>query len=927
MAIAQLVYIAVLLVLVSAKSKDKCLASFPLGSPIPDKELMTALYLADPNSEHPAHNTQSYATWLSGKHDARREFVNLWFYLTRMLLSEIDKVYRYYKAVMQSGSRPMGIVDFDALSKRFAKACLKWDDVTDKWPYTCFDKEFFCNLQYGLIKQKEVVVYSIWKIKDGRYATVETLEKWSKISKMSSLGIDGYSRSNAIQYYFKNDVLEFIPESDQKNVFYHSRLAWEPFKYLINGQKSLKDWINDWYYVAFEVVESKVKEECKANSGKPIGDKYYCVAKDYTVKIRKCAELTDVTPCLYDKNMQDYFSRGRFGEDNELDIINFLVDRTKAVLTEFKDKVVANDRNGLNSLFNKYNPYITVDDSMCVLEWPKAFQCTNNKGCRIKLKVWEFDCNGGYTCRINMMYRFDCLLKFVLKRTKPLLDVSVGGNWGLPSVKKAKYDLMIWLSYMPMARYTSLGDNYINDVIMSTQKSVNGYVTSYDTKGLKTFATNLPPMTFVPQWAKNAACQKVKVPKENIAFCNLDPLLNSVFLFINAFENGKRLTTKNLNPTVDYQKLLSQIQLDRVSNYINLMTQSLFNDLTSQLKENFGALSNYFSSLADYDKTKAEADIGYIGGRLTVFKMKIESLSVKVVKKFKVVFHFSVGINVVELVSKAAELGIAIAQVVHPGNKILGGSSILDLLDTINELAQAGVTTAIIAQLNDRAFPELIEKARNIGNGFKDNERQLSEAKKLIDELKGGKDAVATANNFLGKYNAYNPKVLKSDITSYGKKWEVVSDQLCEAAFSSGTAAAALGEIGLASTGDCVKIKVIIAELITVYEELYDYQFDLMDSLSNAARAYLAYKKANNLKLIYTSGARVDKAFLQHTAVNTFMVSTLNIWEVVTEYCDILTYTRGGKIPEKCVTAMKTPSHNAVAQVLSYMPADLCQRF
>ncbi|ESO84582.1 hypothetical protein LOTGIDRAFT_236232 [Lottia gigantea] len=869
-------------------------------------------------------NTLNYTTWLSREHDARKELVNLWSYLNRILVSDMFELYAHYQVVSQGGSRPMGIVDFSALAKTFQNACWYWDSVKDKWPYTCFDTNFFCYMQYGLDSQKQTVVESYWEYQDGSYVMVEKIVPISTVNKMSRLGIDRNQRSYVIQYYFNNDVLEFIPESDQNNVFYHSRLMWESLSQLMNGKESFDKWIRDWIYVGFEAVEDHVKRKCNEHSGKPVGDKYFCLAKDYTVKIRNCGDLADVTPCVYDKEIQDYFVRGRFGEYDELNLINSVLGKTQAVLTEFKDKVVANDRNGLNSLYDKYNPYITVDDSMCVLEWPNAFDCTNNMGCNSILDNWKFDCNGGYTCRINMMYRFDCMVKFVLKQTKQLVDAAASGNWGLSSVKKAKYDLMIWLSYLPMARYTSLGYNDINDVIMSTQSTVNDYVTSYDTKGLKTFATNLPPMTFVPQWAKNAACQQVTVPTEYTIFCNLDPLLNSVFLFINAFENGEQSTTKNLNPTVDYPALLGQLQLDRISNYINLMTEALFNDISSQLEENFGELSNYFSSLADYDKTKAEADIAYIDGRLTVFKEKITSLSVEVEKMFQTVFYFSVGINVAELVSRTAEVGVAVAQVAHPGNQILGGSSVLDLMGAINELAQAGVTTAIIAQLHDEAFPELIEKAQNLGNGFAENEEQLFEAKDLIDKLKEGTDAVGTANDFLGKYNAYDPKVLLSDITSYGTQWEVVSDQLCEAAFSSGTAAAALGEIGLASTGDCVKIGVLIAELVTLYEEFYDYQFDLMDSLSDTARAYLAYQKANDLKLIYTSGARVDKAFLQHTAVNTFMVSTLNIWEVVTEYCDILTYTRGGEVPDKCVTAMDTPSHNAVAQVISYMPADLC---
>ncbi|ESO84584.1 hypothetical protein LOTGIDRAFT_168649 [Lottia gigantea] len=920
------VCIGVLLVWGTVQSTDTC-----VKSGITDNQLSKAFYRADPDiktgyldvsvgwfsvSAVGSGVTLSYNNWLNQEHDARSEMINLWSHLTYMVVSNSFELYAHYEYYMlYSYGISHSLVDYRTVQELFDTACFNWNSVENTWPYGCFDADFFCHMSSALEKQENIVIDSHWDMRRYPPKLVEEMKTFKKdVEEYSVLGVDRYYRTATLKLYFEPEILKFIPESTQEDVFYRSKLTW------MFIAKALEGDLNGFSYDLSEIESSG----CTSLAGQPIATNYFCKIEEFKDKVSACAALSDVTPCIYDKNVQSYLTRGRFRDMEELELLHDMVSKTQDILTEFKDKVLANDRDGLNSLYNKFNPHVTVDDSMCVRDWPNAFDCTNNIACVPHNAPHKFDCNGEYTCRINMMYRFDCLLKFVLKQTKQLVDVAASGNWGRSEVIKAKNDLMIWLSYIPMARYTSLAGNEINDVIIDTQNTIKGYVTSYDTQGLDTFVSNLPHMSFVPQWAKDVACQQVSVSSEYTIFCNLDPLLNSVFLFIQAFENSKQSTTKILNPTINYRTLLDQLQLDRAAHLINVQTETISNQFRDEVQTNFQELSSYFSSLADYDKTKADADIAYIDGQLEVFKAKITSVSNSVEHKFTTILNLAIGSNVAELLQKTVKVGVALVSMANPIGKIIGDSSVLDFMDALNDLAQAGVTTAVIARLSDQEFPDLIQQAIDLGTKFADNEGQLGDARIFIDKMKDGEDAVETANDFLGKYNDYTPKVLLADITSFGAKWETVAEDLCEAAFSAESAGSALIEIGLASTGDCVNVGNEIEELITYYEELYEYQFDFMDSLSDAARAYLAYKKANDLKSAYTNTDSLNQAFLKQTAVNAFMVSTLNVWEVVTEYCDALTYTRGGEIPDKCETALRAPSHDAVAQVMSYTPDPLC---
>ncbi|ESO94038.1 hypothetical protein LOTGIDRAFT_153519 [Lottia gigantea] len=901
--------IGLLLITVSIQSNSNvCVKSFQPAETLPDGEFMKVLYHADFDpatgklrlrwrgntvTSDLSGSTLSFQSWLAQPHDVKKSIGNLWSFLTRIIVSELEEGLAHFKISAELGaSKPDGIVDISKLQMDFFQpACTNYNSKSTTWPYNCLDKEFFCDMNVAL-------THLILLLHDGN-----SLKTKSSLNQMSILGVDSTVRSEALELFFTENILDFIPARIQENVFYHSRLSWE-CNMKLASPSTISNWITTSH---LNNVKTTVTTRCNQHTNDPIGIMYYCKVKDYILKFESCNNQDDTKPCLYDVTFQETFTKGWLIPFMAVQSMYFLSRITRDVMQEFKTEVLEEDRNGLLQLYNKYNPHITVEDSMCVIDWPKAYYC----------KYTE--------CKEDWVYRPDCVIKLLLPAVKRLTDVSAINSWTSQEVQKAKSDLIIWMSHHPFCYYMNDGFelSVIDPIIVSTQSKIKAYVEQFDMENLKTFVATLPSLNYYPKELEVYVCSGT-VHVRYYGFCILEPLLTSVSLFINVFDNSKNSNTKVLNPTVDYKTVLEQLQLDVASTSIHSQNEAYFNQLTGQLQNNFGTLSTYFASLADYDKDKAEADIAYIDGRLNLYKSKINNVTEVASDMFQNIFQAAFENNVLEISGRLLSLGIALVQIANPASTLLGGSSFMDLMDSINELAQTGVVTAQLIQLQQDAFPDLIQHATRLGEGFLSNENQLLDAKKLIDALKYGHDATTTAGTFLGKYNGYDPKIVAADISSYGAKLETITEVMCEAAFAGGTAISAVGEIIFATKGDCVKVHGPISELIALCEEVYEYQFDLMDALSDTSRAYLAEQKANDLKLVYSSNHAVDQAFLQKFAINSFIISTLNLWELITEYCDVLTYTRGGRVQDKCTSALNNPSHRAISQVIGHRPTPLC---
>ena len=837
--------------------------TFPAGT-VRFDELMKAFFIVD---RQPGDNHWKFDTWKeTKKHDAFALVAKLWSYITMNVVEKFSGLYLNLESFSHFPS-----VNFNELGKvLFVKACEKDISVKNEWPFNCIDYMFFCGLR-------------------------DAFNNITRIENKVRSGITEEKKGSAMSALYSDGALRYTNE--KADIYYRTSLLSKALKKLL-CKNNAKQAFN-----SIKRERSYAKKRCSSNPNSPLSKFYFCKVKEFINALKRCSELSDPTPCTFHPSIQDYFS-GHPNPDSSL--VSCMINVTKREIRTIFDaanSTFTESPQKLEKLIASYKPFLTVEDSVCRHDWQKSL-------CKA-LKP---------PCQLQTIYRFDCTMQFIMTPLQKMVN-------NKPYSEHSKTIAMVWLAYPTASSFHggAFAVKKINEIILGVQKDASKLVKSYDTSSLRVFSAEIPTAGFIPSSLFSQLCNKETFELRDRIYCYLSPVLDDISLYLDLLDSSKNPNVRTLNPTTNYVTLIGQMQLDRVQSLLTQQIEYYVGDLTEQLQENFASLSNYFSSIAKYDSQKYVADIGYIQGRLDSFKTKLKNTGHMVQIIFQKTLAMALAASISELVGRAAEFATAIAQASNPLAQALGGFDATNLMDRINALAQAGVDMGTIENLRKAELPSLLKMATELCAKFESNNKNLTAAVKLVEKFQNkDKDIISGAEEFLQKYSAYNPQVYLSDITLYGAKWENAAEEVCEAAFAGETALSAITEIELASSGDCRKVKNKVAQLITIYEEMYQYQFDLMDSLSDATRAFLAHEKAVEMQHVYTRGKRVDNAFLSKVAVRSYVISIIHVWKVVIEYCNILTYTNVGQEPDQCKAAINAPSHRAVADVMSLIPPSVC---
>ena len=95
-------------------------------------------------------------------------------------------------------------------------------------------------------------------------------------------------------------------------------------------------------------------------------------------------------------------------------------------------------------------------------------------------------------------------------------------------------------------------------------------------------------------------------------------------------------------------------------------------------------------------------------------------------------------------------------------------------------------------------------------------------------------------------------------------------------------------------------------EMTAIYEEIYEYQFDLIDAMAAYVRSSVALDAAKEIntefeevtKLNVNSGTTLTT--LQMIGGLSYMTYTSHVLETVYLYCNVLEYMEGGRQPPEC---------------------------
>ena len=452
-------------------------------------------------------------------------------------------------------------------------------------------------------------------------------------------------------------------------------------------------------------------------------------------------------------------------------------------------------------------------------------------------------------------------------------------------------------------QYSNFVVNELEIIIESTNKLLK-HMQENDISALKTYEKYLP---------SNGAYKATATSCNSDDMCIFMKIVEQVRIYLDEIDaedmlfNGKKRLL--LNTAVDYREFLKNKQLDRILTVLNdehSTSLQIANELKEHTSTKFTELRSYFEKIETFNQQIATADIGFISGRLEKYKKRVSrvigGLKWDIGWLLGQTFYAVYG-NVIE---KIAILAMEIAEAWNPFKWLTGGGAVKDVLDATSALANALADLSKLIRVSV-AFHQLRNKIQEVGEKIEQNDVFLQDVKIMIEqESNTREDFEASRSRFLKNYNGYDPKITKPELDEVRSRWDTLIDAICEVLDNTdGTSSGAIKTI-VHAQGLCMNIRAQIADMMSLYEELYDYQFDLVDAMAAYVRASVSLDAANEIKADFNEVTTLDVnekttlTILELLGGLSYASYRTHILQTVHLYCNVLEYMNGGEKPSEC---------------------------
>ncbi len=370
--------------------------------------------------------------------------------------------------------------------------------------------------------------------------------------------------------------------------------------------------------------------------------------------------------------------------------------------------------------------------------------------------------------------------------------------------------------------------------------------------------------------------------------------------------NGRR--TLMINTNTDYSEYLKQKQLDRILEVLSeqqYTTTEIANELKQHMTSKFSELRTYFENIETFNSEIARADIGFIDGRLAMFKQRVNVIAPELDEKMDDLWHAGLQVAVHDLGENILKTSLAAVSAFNPMNSMMGGGSLSDVLDALAKLINSIADIIELANIRSK-ISDLLTKVEFLNYNFADSQKFLQTVKVLITKESNRTEFQAAKITFLSKYNEFDPKVTREELVSTQSLWSAIADAICDIIKSTDTSMGAEFRLLVEKEGYCLDIPILIERLYTLYGEIFDFQFELMTAMASYMRSLVALDASNEIKneFVRVAGLNPNE---EQTLVTLSLIGGLSyitykshVYNAVHLYCDTLEYMEGGIRPSEC---------------------------
>ncbi len=316
-------------------------------------------------------------------------------------------------------------------------------------------------------------------------------------------------------------------------------------------------------------------------------------------------------------------------------------------------------------------------------------------------------------------------------------------------------------------------------ILMNAVNRIVQYIQGGEVIKLRTIHMQLPRMHAFTQTDTSCNSDKLCILMKIIT--QLDGYVEQLDLFENSSTiNGRRRVI--LNSGTDYTEFLKQKQLNRILQVLDqqsVSSLSIATALKGHVTDKFSELKSYYQQVESFNGEIAKADLGYITGRLAMFRERITTVVGNFKKKMTTLIQEMMIGAAVEVAAAAVTLAAAVADACNPLGFLFGGADPVDLAEAIADVARAAALIAEGSAVSIK-WGKVSEQATKINNKFKKNQDFLTKVKQLVyEETKTRTEFEHAKNTFLEQYNAYDPQVLPDDLVAMNALWSGLADAAC----------------------------------------------------------------------------------------------------------------------------------------------------
>ena len=538
------------------------------------------------------------------------------------------------------------------------------------------------------------------------------------------------------------------------------------------------------------------------------------------------------------------------------------------------------------------------------------------------------DCN-----EASDMNGLECAFSRVLEDLGKLVEVLKKDSWQSSSTLDLRSANLISFLSTGAKEFIEVTFPKLREILIDAFERFYGYAKQNDVSGLESYTKLMPPLELLSIGTERDCSEFIGDLKSKIP-CLFQNVFREVILYINSLKVAP-LNTKIISTTFNFRDRLRGAQLSAISAQIDqraIEAQANLEDFVNEIKsfvsketgQRFTALEGYFKGIADFDQRKANADIGYITGRLKSFDETVRDLQPSLEEKLTAVVIGSVTSSTVDTLQKGVELAVKATFACNPLDPDPGA-----VFDAANDFAQSIVNLARSSKLAN-TFKTAFNHTSSVGTRLSENNEFIKSVREIVktlpEKLKDNVEFSKMTTEFLTKYSDYDPKVKRGELAKIGTDWELFLQEACDTLYKGETTLPAIVQTTFAGLGHCLTTQGDLSNMMEIFSEIYDYQYELMETLATAVRAYQSQFFANrldtNLRLTSQqdlSSEEDDKAInLHQTMLSLYLIYRVHTLQIVVQHCNYLQFKNAGEMPSVCQNAMRTLEQRSLSNLIAF---------